>query len=122
MGILGLYILLGAGLGPDMEWIGIVKYLGPHNSPSKFCCPTSRAGRRILTFSAYFRALLSLTSLSVSPSFQLLLRLSFGAKGLSEEFFLVFTSFFLFLLYTFLPEFLIGSSRMGRFKSLCFSA
>ena len=45
-----------------------------------------------MTSSAYFRALLSLTSLSVLSLFQLFLQLSFGVKGLFEEYFLVSSS------------------------------
>ena len=44
---------------------------GPHNSPSKFCCPASRAGRGILMFSGLCPDLSSFVFLLVSQSFQL---------------------------------------------------
>ena len=113
--------LLGVDLEPDVEWAEVAKYLGPHNSPSKFYCPTFRAERRILTFSGLF-SWPTEPCLSVSVTIILIaLATFFSTEGPPEEFFLISVSFLFFLVYNSPPEFLVSSSRMGRFKLLCFS-
>ena len=62
------FFLLGVGLGFEMEWAEASRTFWPHNSPSKSCCPTPQAGKRILMFSDLNRNRLSLVSLWV-PEF-----------------------------------------------------
>ena len=40
--------LLGSGLGPQCKNGPRPQIIGPHNSPSKSCCPTSWSERRVL--------------------------------------------------------------------------
>ena len=52
--------LLGSGLGPQCKNGPGLQIIGPHNSPSKSCCPTSWSGRRILLVSGLYHGLPSL--------------------------------------------------------------
>ena len=49
--------LLGSGLGPQCKNGPRLQIIGPHNSSSKSCCPTSWSGRRILLMSGLYHGL-----------------------------------------------------------------
>ena len=49
--------LLGSGLGSQCKSGPGPQIIGPHNSPSKFCCPTSWSGRRVLVMSGLYHGL-----------------------------------------------------------------
>ena len=49
--------LLGSGLGPQCKNGPRLQIIGPHNSSSKSCCPTSWPGRRILLMSVLYHGL-----------------------------------------------------------------
>ena len=49
--------LFGSGLGPQCKNGSGSQIIGPHNSPSKSCCPTSWSGRRILLMSGLYHGL-----------------------------------------------------------------
>ena len=46
--------LLGSGLGPQCKNGLGPQFLGPHNSPSKSCCPTSQSKRRVLVMPSLY--------------------------------------------------------------------
>ena len=49
--------LLGSGLGPQCKNGSGSQIIGPHNNPSKSCCPTSWLRRRILLMSGLYHGL-----------------------------------------------------------------
>ena len=49
--------LLGSGLGPQCKNGPGLQIIGPHNSPSKSCCPTSWSGRSVLVMSGLYNGL-----------------------------------------------------------------
>ena len=49
--------LLGSSLGPQYKNGPRSQIVGPHNSPSKSCCPTSWSGRRISLMSGLYHGL-----------------------------------------------------------------
>ena len=105
-------------------WSGLelLNIWGPTIAPQNFAVRPLGEGRRILTFPGLLSWLVepylsvSVTILSTAPA------TFFSTKGPPEKFFLISVSLLFFLVYTFPPEFLPSSPRMGRFKLLCFSA
>ena len=49
---------LGSGLGPQCKNGSGPQIIGPHNSPSKSCCPTSWSERRVLVMPRLYCGLL----------------------------------------------------------------
>ena len=49
--------LLGSGLGSQCRSGLGPQIIGPHNNPSKSCCPTSWSGRRVLVMSGLYHGL-----------------------------------------------------------------
>ena len=49
--------LLGSGLGSQCKSGSGSQIIGPHNSPSKSCCPTSWSGKRVLVMSGRYHGL-----------------------------------------------------------------
>ena len=45
---------LGSGLGPQCKNGSRPQIIGPHNSPSKSCCPTSWSERRVLVMPSLY--------------------------------------------------------------------
>ena len=52
---------IGSGLGPQCKNGSGPQVIGPHNSPSKSCCPTSRSKRRVLVMLHLYCGLLRST-------------------------------------------------------------
>ena len=51
--------LLGSGLGPQCKNGSGPQIIRPHNSPSKFCCPTSWLEKRVLVMPSLYYCLFS---------------------------------------------------------------